>query len=62
MITKITGQLVALHGDTLTLKIDAFEYEVLIPEFTRRQLQGELGQPSACTRSNTWRAIRCRAA
>ena len=45
MITKITGQLVALHGDTATLKIDAFEYEVLIPEFTRRQLQGELGQP-----------------
>ncbi len=45
MIAKITGQLVALHGDTATLKIDAFEYEVLIPEFTRRQLQGELGQP-----------------
>ena len=44
MITKITGELVALHGDTLTLKIDAFEYEVLIPEFTRRQLQSELNQ------------------
>jgi Holliday junction DNA helicase RuvA len=28
----------------LTLKIDAFEYEVLIPEFTRRQLQNELNQ------------------
>jgi len=40
MITKITGQLVALHADTLTLKIDAFEHEVLIPEFTRRNLQG----------------------
>jgi holliday junction DNA helicase RuvA len=44
MITKITGQLVALQNDTLTLKIDAFEYEVLIPEFTRRQLQSELSQ------------------
>ena len=44
MITKITGQLVALAGDALTLKIDAFEYEVLIPEFTRRQLQRELNQ------------------
>jgi Holliday junction DNA helicase RuvA len=44
MITKITGQVAALHGDTLTLKIDAFEYEVLIPEFTRRQLQSELNQ------------------
>jgi holliday junction DNA helicase RuvA len=42
MITKITGQLVALQDDTLTLKIDAFEYEVLIPEFTRRRLQQEL--------------------
>ena len=44
MITKITGQLVALQNDTLTLKIDAFEHEVLIPEFARRQLQGELGK------------------
>jgi holliday junction DNA helicase RuvA len=44
MITKITGQLVALHGDTATLKIDAFEYEVLVPEFNRRQLQSELNK------------------
>lgn len=44
MITKITGQLVALQNETLTLKIDSFEYEVLIPEFARRQLQGELGK------------------
>jgi Holliday junction DNA helicase RuvA len=44
LITKITGQLIALHEDVLTLRIDAFEYEVLIPEFTRRQLQTELGQ------------------
>ncbi len=44
MITKITGQLSALQNDTLSLKIDAFEYEVLIPEFTRRQLQSELNQ------------------
>jgi Holliday junction DNA helicase RuvA len=44
LITKITGQLVALQNDVLTLRIDAFEHEVLIPEFTRRQLQSELGQ------------------
>jgi Holliday junction DNA helicase RuvA len=44
LITKITGQLVALHDDVLTLRIDAFEHEVLIPEFTRRRLQGELDQ------------------
>lgn len=44
VITKITGDLVALSDNTLTLRIDAFEHEVLIPEFTRRQLQGELNR------------------
>ena len=44
MITKITGQLVALSGDVVTLKLGGFEYQVLIPEFTRRQLQGQLNQ------------------
>jgi len=44
MITKITGQLAAIRGDVLILKIDAFEYEVSIPEFNRRQLQNQLGQ------------------
>jgi len=39
MITKISGQLVELHEEYATLKIGAFEYEVLVPEFTRRQLQ-----------------------
>ena len=43
MITKITGQLVALQDNTLSLKIDALEYEILIPEFTRRNLQHEIG-------------------
>lgn len=44
MITKITGRLVALRDTSLTLGIDSFEYEVLIPEFARRQLQLELNQ------------------
>ena len=44
MITKITGHLVALKDDVLTLRIDAFEHEVLIPEFTRRHLQHELNR------------------
>ena len=44
MITKITGQLLSVDDDVLTLKIGAFEYQVLIPEFTRRQLQQELNQ------------------
>ncbi len=42
MITKVTGQLVAVSGDELTLKVGPYEHQVLIPEFTRRQLQAEL--------------------
>lgn len=44
MITKITGKLLALAEDELTLGIDAFEYEVRIPDFARRQLQGKIGE------------------
>ncbi len=44
MITKITGKLVRLQDDRLTLQIDAFEHEVLIPEFSRRQLQSEMNK------------------
>jgi len=44
LITKITGQLVAIHEDVLMLCIGAFEYEILIPEFTRRRLQNQLNQ------------------
>jgi holliday junction DNA helicase RuvA len=43
MITKITGKPVAVAGDTLTLAVGAFEYEILIPEFARRRLQDHLG-------------------
>ena len=44
MITKITGIPVHVSGDVLTLAVGAFEYEVLIPEFTRRHLQGSIGR------------------
>ncbi len=44
MITKINGRLLALRDESLTLGVDSFEYEVLIPEFARRQLQLELNQ------------------
>ncbi len=47
MITKITGKLLALREDNLTLGIEAFEYQVFIPEFTRRQLQGRLGEEAS---------------
>ncbi|MCR4411806.1 MAG: helix-hairpin-helix domain-containing protein [Thermoguttaceae bacterium] len=39
MITKITGELAELSEEAATLRIGAFEYEVLIPEYSRRQLQ-----------------------
>lgn len=45
MITKVTGKLLALGDDFATLGIDAFEYEVRIPEFNRRLLQQRIGQP-----------------
>ncbi|MEZ6090154.1 MAG: Holliday junction branch migration protein RuvA [Pirellulaceae bacterium] len=43
MITKITGKLVALSEESATLEIAPFEYEVFIPDFTRRQLQSKIG-------------------
>lgn len=44
MITRITGQLVALGEEAATLRLGAFDYEVLVPEYTRRQLQDLLGK------------------
>jgi len=43
MITKITGTPISVAGDTLTLAVGAFEYEILIPEFARRNLQDRVG-------------------
>jgi Holliday junction DNA helicase RuvA len=45
MITKITGKLVHLAEESATLEVGAFEYEVFVPDFVRRQLQGSLGKP-----------------
>lgn len=44
MITKITGKLLSLAEEELTLEVGPFEYEVRIPEFTRRALQQRLGE------------------
>ncbi len=44
MINKVTGRLTHVADDWATLAIGAFEYEVMIPEFTRRQLQAALNQ------------------
>lgn len=44
MISKITGLLAVLHDDRAVIAAEPFEYEVLIPEYTRRQLQQEIGK------------------
>lgn len=44
MITRITGKLVEMNATEATLGIGAFEYQVFIPEFVRRQLQPKIGQ------------------
>ncbi len=44
MITKVTGVPIAVNLDSLTLAVGAFEYEVLIPEFARRNLQDKIGR------------------
>jgi Holliday junction DNA helicase RuvA len=44
MITRITGKLLAVQENSAILGIDAFEYQVFIPEFSRRQLQHRRGE------------------
>jgi len=44
LITKISGKLLAVTDAAATLEVDAFEYEVMIPEVTRRRLQAMLGE------------------
>jgi Holliday junction DNA helicase RuvA len=44
LITRITGQLKGLQLDGATIKVGAFEYEVFVPEFVRRQLQSLIGE------------------
>lgn len=42
MITKIKGRLLSVGEDNLTLDVDAYEYQIAIPDFARRQLQSKL--------------------
>lgn len=44
MITKMTGVTMAVGADALTLSVNQLEYEVLIPEFTRRHVQSQIGR------------------
>ena len=47
MITHVRGILSAVAEESLTLVVEPFEIEVLIPDHTRRQVQGKLGEPVA---------------
>jgi holliday junction DNA helicase RuvA len=44
MITRITGTLNRVLDEELRLQVGPLEYQVLVPEFVRRQLQGRVGQ------------------
>jgi Holliday junction DNA helicase RuvA len=44
LITKLTGNLVDLSETTATIEAAPFEYEVLVPDFTRRGLQMHVGE------------------
>jgi Holliday junction DNA helicase RuvA len=44
MLTKITGTLTRVLDERVRLQVGALEYEVLVPELTRRQLQNRLGE------------------
>ena len=44
MITRITGRLTQLTTTAATIAAGAFEYEVFVPEFVRRQIQGSIDQ------------------
>ena len=43
MITKMTGTLTGVFDDEARLEIGAFEYQILVPEAVRRQLQLRAG-------------------
>jgi len=44
LITRITGTLNRISEDAARIEAGAFEYEVFVPEFVRRQIQGEVGK------------------
>lgn len=44
MITRITGTLNRVLDEEVRLQVGAFEYQVLVPDFVRRQVQDRHGQ------------------
>jgi Holliday junction DNA helicase RuvA len=45
VLTKVRGILQTVADESLTLLVDPFDIEVLIPDHTRRQVQSKLGEP-----------------
>lgn len=43
MITRVHGKVRSVQDEVLTLAVEPWEIEVLIPESARRQLQGQIG-------------------
>jgi Holliday junction DNA helicase RuvA len=44
VITKLTGLLLHVEDERATIEVEAFEYEVMIPDLVRRQLQGMVNE------------------
>src|SRR2546423_8713155 len=44
MITRITGVLNRVLEEEVRLQVGALEYQVLVPEFVRRSVQGQVGK------------------
>lgn len=44
LIVSITGKLVRVGEEAVVIEVAPFEYEVLVADYTRRQLQPKLGQ------------------
>src|ERR1700677_456000 len=44
MITKMTGVLNRVLDEEIRLQVQSLEYQVMVPEFVRRTLQGKQGQ------------------
>jgi Holliday junction DNA helicase RuvA len=47
LLTKIRGVLESVSDETAIVRVDPFEFEIQIPEHTRRQIQTKLGEPVA---------------
>jgi len=44
MLTRITGHVNRVLNEGVRLQVGALEYEVLVPEFVRRQIQAKVGE------------------